>query len=227
MRTRRAVVVLLVTLAVIGSGCEMPEDGDEGGSAEVSGDGNGRDQDVNARSRDAEFPSSPSVAIDWQSTVVDVVPTSRFQDPPGGPDTGKVETVLALEEEPDDETRRFLEELDGVTTEFDGRLVRMTYTIDVEEEGDNEYRFEIAAPVEFAELEKNDDVSVVALLPRNAEGYENVPTYDVRLEGLTEETPEDDVEVLDADEAPGRRITLGLYARQDPKLGAIFSYIGL
>jgi hypothetical protein len=181
-------------------------------------------RDATARA-EASFPDEPTIAIDWQNTVVDIVPTSRFQDAPGGPDTANVETVLALEEEPDNDTMEFFKNLDGVESEFDGNLVRMTYAFDVAPTDEEDtYEFEFEAPVEFAELSKGDDLSVVVLLPRNASEYENAPSYSIRFGGLTEDTP-DNVEVLDADEAPGERTTISVYERTDPKIGGIYLYI--
>lgn len=182
------------------------------------------DRETSGATRPAEFADEPKVAIDWQNTIVDVEPTSRFRDDQGGNDTAHVDTTLALEEEPDDETRQFLETLEGVRTEIDGRVVRMTYSFEVEEVDEDQYQFEFSAPVEFAEIEKNDDVSVVVLLPRDATEYANAPKYSVRLAGFTEETPEDDLDVLQADEAPGNRITIGLYERTDPKIGPIYIF---
>ena len=223
MRTKRAAisvfvsVLMTVTLAACGAaenaGTPRPVDGSPSADEKSSGE-----------SRAAEFPDDPKVAIDWQNTVVDVEPTSRFREDQGGTDTAHVDTKLALEEEPDDDTRKFLEELEGVQTEIDGRFVRMAYSLDVEEVDEDQYRFEFSAPVEFAEIEKNDDVSVVVLLPRDATEYANAPNYSVRLAGFTEETPDDDLEVLQADEAPGNRITIGLYERTDPKIGPIYIF---
>jgi hypothetical protein len=221
MTMRRAGFAVLALVFVVGAvGC--------GQAAEKAADATASPSEKKSPSDDRAseaFPDEPKVDIDWQNTVVDVQPTSRFRDPQQGPDTAQVETTLALSEEPNDDTRKFLESFDGVETEFDGKLVRMTYSFDVEEVDVNRYQFEISAPVEFANLSKGDDVSVVVLLPREASEYDNVPTYGIERKGFTSATPEDDLEITEANEAPGRRITIGLYKRTDPKVGPIYVYI--
>ena len=213
-------VSMVMTLAACGpaENAGTPRPVDESPSADGKSSG---------ETRSAEFPSEPKVAIEWQNTVVDVEPTSRLRSDPGGPDLAHVRTLLLLEEPPDGETEEFLKNLEGTETEIDGRRVRMTYTFEVEEQDEDEYAFEIQGPVEFAEMDKNDDLSVVVLLPREARDYENGPTYGIRLEGPQDESEEDGLVVLQAEEAPGRRITLGLYERQDPDLPPIYRYIPL
>ena len=179
----------------------------------------------NDKRKEAAFPEEPKVAIEWQNTVVDVEPTSRFQDSPGGPDTAHVTTELALAKEPDDDTKTFFEDLDGVEVVFDGKLVRMRYAFDVEESDENRYSFEFEAPIEFAELEHGDDVSVVVLLPREASEYEDVPTYDIRLDEKFAESAPDYLDIKEAKESPGNRITIGLYEKTDPKIGPIYIYL--
>ena len=222
MTKRRIGAFLLVMIAIVGAvGCDTAA---QDGSPTASSDQSDDKERSSVRAAGA-FPDQPKIEIDWQNTVVDVEPTSRFQEPPGGPDTAHFETTLALEEEPDGETQDFLKGLDDTDVEFDGRLVRMTYTMDVEQIDDNRYSFEFDAPVEFAELDKNDDLSVVVLLPRDADDYREVPTYTVQLdEGFIEEFGET-FDILEADEAPGNRITIGLYERTDPKIPPIFSYL--
>jgi hypothetical protein len=171
------------------------------------------------------FPDEPKIKIDWQNTVVDVVPTSRFQERPGGPDTAKFETTLALEDEPDGDTQDFFKELQDVDVEFDGRLVRMTYERDVDEVDENRYKFEFDAPVEFAELGKHDDLSVVVLLPRDAEQYEEAPRYSVQLDqGFVEEFS-NDFDIKQAEESPGNRITIGVYEQTDPLIPPVYQYL--
>jgi hypothetical protein len=221
MRMRRLGAAVVASLLVAGTvGCSQAA---QDGATPTPDEKNAK----SVQRSEAALPDEPQIAIDWQNTVVDVEPTSRFREDPGGSDTAHVETLLALEEEPDGDTEDFLKGLEGVDVEIDGRLVRMKYSFDVEETDEDRYELEFQAPVEFAELDKNDDVSAIILLPRDASDYENAPGYGVRLMGFSEDTPEDDLEVLQADEAPGKRITIGLYERTDPPIGPIWGYIPL
>ena len=229
MTKKRAAALLIVLIAgLAATGCESMERADGSPSAE---DGTAAPDEKTGGPSSARFagvfPREPQIAIEWQNTVVDVEPTSRFREPQGGPDTAHFETTLGLEEEPDAETQEFFKDLDDVETEVDGRLVRMTYTMDVEEIEENRYRFEFDAPLEFAELDKNDDLSVVVLLPRDAEDYGEAPTYNVQLDDEFVENAPDSFVITEADDAPGNRITVGVYERTDPKIPPIFSYLPL
>jgi hypothetical protein len=221
MIKRAGFAAIAVILSVSMMGCATPasEDG-----ARASDEPTSSPDDKGAQ-QEGFFPDEPTVAIDWENTVVDVEPVSRFRTPPGGPDIAHFQTTLGLEEEPDDETQDFFKGLDDVEVEFDGRLVRMTYEMEVDEIDENRYKFEFDVPVSFADLDKNDDVSAVVLLPRDAEEYENVPSYQVQLDEEFEETAPDNVVVTEAEDAPGNRITIGLYERTDPKLPPIFNYL--
>jgi hypothetical protein len=220
MMRRAGLTAIAVILSIVITGCATPasEDGTPAPDESTS-------SPAEKSARGGSFPDEPKVAIDWENTVVDVEPTSRFQEPPGGPDAAHFQTTLALESEPDGDTQDFFKGLEGVEVEFDGRLVRMTYDMEVEEISENRYKFEFDVPVSFAELDKNDDVSAIVLLPRDAEDYENVPGYTVQVDDEFTENAPDNVEIRQAEESPGNRITIGLYERTDPKIPPIFSYL--
>ncbi len=219
MAMRRAgLAVIAVILSVGMMSCASPANEDAAPTPDE------RTPSPDDKRTEGFFPSEPKVAIDWENTVVDVEPTSRFREPPGGPDIAHFQTTLGLEKEPDSDTQDFFKELEG-EVEFDGRLVRMRYEMEVEEISENRYKFEFDVPVSFAELDKNDDVSAIVLLPRDAEDYENVPGYTVQVDDEFTENAPDNVEINQAKDSPGNRITIGLYERTDPKLPPIFNYL--
>lgn len=229
MTLKRAGLMAVAFVFVLGTiGCEQANDNGTGSTAQTD-EPNAKENGSNRPSLSGRaFPSEPEFNIDWQNTVVDVEPTSRLRDTQGGSDIAHVHTTLGLAEEPDGAQQEFLKNLEDVDVEIDDRIVRMTYEFEVEEIDENRYGFEIEVPVEFAEpFEKGDDVSAIVLLPRDADEYENAPHYTVELdEEATEEAAGDsDLQILQAEESPWKRITVALYDIKDPKLPPIFNYL--
>jgi len=104
------------------------------------------------------------------------------------------------------------------------RIVRYFARLPIIEEEDGSYRFSAVYPLEFAELAKGGDFSVVVLLPRTARGYEDAPTYDVKL---TETSREPAPTVFgDGDrESLGERVAVSWYWRADPTLEVRYVYV--
>jgi hypothetical protein len=208
-----AVVAVAVVLASCGQAGDRPEDATP------------TRVDDSTPIRENAFAKGQDVDIEWQTTTADIEPTSRFRDPIGGSDTATISTSMLLSEAADDDTKSFFEGLEGVETEIDesGRLVHMTYRVEVSEdtEQDDRYRLEIAMPHEFADLRKDGDVGLTVLLPRPAKGYAEESGYDVRLE-----PPDDDAaEVFEPDEE-SQRISVHFYNRQDPVWDVIYDLFG-
>lgn len=172
--------------------------------------------------RTESLPDEPKVDIVWQNTVVDIEPTSRFRDPVGGADTAHVSVTMLLARPAGDELKEFLDGLDNVGVGYseEGRLVRLSYREEVEQTDEpggetDRYEYHFVAPVPFAKMDKNDDVSATVLLPRSATRYEGAPQYDVTLESA-----EDGQEFAAKDE--GQRTAVLFYARQDPPWDVIY-----
>jgi len=103
------------------------------------------------------------------------------------------------------------------------RLVRFFTRLPIIQEDDESYKFSGIYPVEFTELAKDGDFSVVVLLPRNATGYTGTPNYLVRL---VDATPDPEPTILDGKRhpAPGERIAVSWYWRVDPILDVRYVY---
>lgn len=174
------------------------------------------------------FADVPETSVEWQNTVVDIEPTSRFTGGTPTPDTGHVVHTIALTEPPTAELRRALEAIEGVHVSYVGdTVVRLFHRVEVphleiDAEGENpRYGLEMVQPLPFAQLQKNGDFSLVVMLPRSTSEYGAAPTYTVELVQAASGSQQ---EVLEAEEA--QRTIIRWYERQDPSHRTIYEYVG-
>lgn len=104
-----------------------------------------------------------------------------------------------------------------------GRIVRFFTRLPVIQEPDGTYKFSELVPRQFARLEGRADFSVVVFIPRNSEGYTNVPAYQIELMDWTKD-PQPQVFGREELTPIAQRQAVAWYWRQDPVLQVIYRY---
>jgi len=105
-----------------------------------------------------------------------------------------------------------------------GRIIRFFTRLPVIQEPDGTYKFSELVPRQFARLEGRADFSVVVFLPRDSEGYANVPAYQIELLDWTKE-PAPQIFGRDGVPLVAQRQAAAWYWRQDPVLQVIYRYL--
>jgi hypothetical protein len=178
-------------------------------------------QDQGCIAGDGEGP-----AIQWQNTTVDIEPASRFGN---DSDIAYVTTTVAASEDEADDVQRELEQVEDATVEAseDGRMFTVTQRIDVEQADDDEYRFQMNAPLEGTRLAKDGDISVVVQLPRSSEGADEDASFEVELVSATSDEDVPEATIHDGKENPliGERITVAWFWCVDPPIDVIYKMV--
>lgn len=108
------------------------------------------------------------------------------------------------------------------------RVVRFFTRLPVIREQDGTYKFSEVVPAQFTQLVTHGDFSVVVLLPRAAQGYDQPPTYNVVLKEWSTEVT---TQVFGDPNNPSLpalagRAAVTWYWRQDPVLFVRYEYAG-
>lgn len=104
------------------------------------------------------------------------------------------------------------------------RVLRYFARLPVIREPEKTYKFSQLVPVEFARLAPGGDFSVVVLLPRPAEGYDDGPGYEVRLLDWSKAA---NPQVFGHGGTPAlaQRTAVAWYWRKDPRLDTVWEYV--
>lgn len=103
------------------------------------------------------------------------------------------------------------------------RLVHFFTRLPVVREPDGTFKLSELVPREFLQLVTHGDFSVIALVPRAAQGYDTPPAYNVELVDWSKET-ETQVFGRDGQPALAHRLGVTWYWKQDPLLFVRYRY---
>jgi hypothetical protein len=219
MRGRRLYVLVATFALLLFVGCAPPPSDDATSATDEPTSNQAADECIEG---DGSNPQ-----IEWQNTTVDIEPTSRFGEES---DTAVITTTLAAAEDNADEVARELGNLEGADVEVseDGRLFTVVQRTEVPEVDEDEFHFQMRAPLDGTELAKNGNVSVVVQLPRVSEGHEDVPAYKVELvEASSDDKDVPGPTIHDGEENDliGERITVTWFWCVDPPLDVVYKMV--